>query len=750
MPGAGRPPRLPLVGIAFFLSGAAALAYQVAWQRILALQTGVGLYSIAIIVAAFMVGLGVGSHLGGVLSSRVSARGALAVFAACELGIAGFGASSCRLYYDWLYVRLGWLYADPTRGALLHFVTLAVPTVLMGLSLPFLARAMVRDLETASGTIAFLYAINVLGAAAGALATPWIFIRHFGIPTAVRAAAAANLVAGLSALALAARRSRGDVPAAGVARRAETAGAPTPCAEAPASFRLWLALYALSGFSALSLEMLWFRIVEIGVKATAYTFGTLLAVYLLGSALGSLAGIPLARRVTRPRRAFLAAQCLLLAYAAAMVALVVRLPPDLPGYVWYYELWGGYRSYNLGGALHLGALLRLYVVLPLVLFGPPTFLMGLSYPILQRAVQDDVATAGRKVGLLQAANIAGCAAGSLLVGVVALTWLGSAGTFRVLALGGLVFAVLGWREGTGRRWFAFLAAVLAFLAVALPSNRGLWMRLHGTGDPATLVGEDATGVVALIPAGERWSVWGGGRTHSSLPFGGIHTVLGAAPAVIHPAPVEVAIIGLGSGDTAASAGCRRDVPQRITVFEIYAPEHRLLSALLERPQPPARLGRLLGDPRFSFRIADGRKALDAAPARYDLIEADALWPTSPYAGNLYSLEFFARSARALKPGGLVTTWAPTERVRATFLAALPHVLELADGQVLVGSNEPIAIDPAAWRLRLYAPSTIAYLGPPRVSSVWEELRKALPARPAAAGVETNHDLVPRDEFNMPD
>ena len=105
MPGVLRQPRLVLVGLAFFLSGAAALAYQVAWQRILALQTGVGLYSIALIVAAFMVGLGLGSHLGASASTRVPPSRALALFAACELAIAAFGALSCTLYYDWLYVR---------------------------------------------------------------------------------------------------------------------------------------------------------------------------------------------------------------------------------------------------------------------------------------------------------------------------------------------------------------------------------------------------------------------------------------------------------------------------------------------------------------------------------------------------------------------------------------------------------------------------------------------------------------------
>ena len=111
---------LPAVGAAFFVSGISALVYQIAWQRILALHSGVGIYSIAMIVAAFMAGLGAGSHVGGVLSARVSRASALRIFAALELGIAAFGAASSWIYYDWLYVRAGWLYAPPWRAALLH------------------------------------------------------------------------------------------------------------------------------------------------------------------------------------------------------------------------------------------------------------------------------------------------------------------------------------------------------------------------------------------------------------------------------------------------------------------------------------------------------------------------------------------------------------------------------------------------------------------------------------------------------
>ncbi len=115
---------LALAATAFFASGLAALVYQVAWQRILALHTGVGIYSVAMIVAAFMAGLGVGSHVGGVLSSRLTAARALLAFGAVEVLIAVFGVVSVPLYYDLLYTRAPGLYAAPWAAGVLHFASL--------------------------------------------------------------------------------------------------------------------------------------------------------------------------------------------------------------------------------------------------------------------------------------------------------------------------------------------------------------------------------------------------------------------------------------------------------------------------------------------------------------------------------------------------------------------------------------------------------------------------------------------------
>lgn len=741
------PERIPtlvfaFLAAAFLASGAAGLIYQVAWQRILALQSGVGIYSVAAIVAAFMLGLGAGSLGGGALTVRLSPRAALYAFAAVELAIGVFGALSCWLYYDVLYVRAAWLYAPVWRAALVHLAVLLPPTFLMGMSLPLLARATVVDPRTAGRTLGVLYGINLLGAAVGALLAPWVLIRFYGIRGATLVAAAANVFAGVAGLAAGAHAATSRALVAGPA----VMGPP----EHGGHLRRWIVLYALSGFCALSLEVVWFRLLDVGLKSSAFTFGTLLFVYLLGSALGCLAAATRADRVARPLPLFLALQSALIGYAGMAILLLATLPADVPLLRWYHGYWAGTVRFRFLEWSYWPGMLRLYGLLPLILFGPPTFLMGASFPLLQRAVQDDPATAGRKVGLLQAANIAGCVAGSLSVGLLAMGSVGTTGALRLILACGVAFAALGTRAGS-RRFFAAATVVLVGLALALPDQGRLWMRLHGRPESGGVVNEDATGVaaVATLPNGTH-GVFVNGKHHSTIPFGGTHTRLGATPAIVHPGPRDVAIIGLGSGDTAWAAACRPET-RSLTVFEISGGQPRLLAGFAaDREYAPLRS--LLADPRLRIVIEDGRRALDSATARYDVIEADALWPNVAYSGNLYSREFFAMCARRLKPGGVLCTWAPTPRVYATFVTALPHVIGLGDHEVLIGSNEPLDVDVRAWKARLHSAPVRKYLGPDGVASTEWMLERLQPLHRGGRRFperEQNGDLFPRDEFATP-
>lgn len=734
---------LALLGFSFCLSGAAALIYQVTWQRILALHTGVGLYSVAMIVGAFMLGLGLGSHLGGALSSGLRRRTALGLFAAVELAVAAFGVVSCDIYYDWLSRNASLFYASRALSGLTHFLSLLVPTSLMGMSLPFLAQAAVSDVRTAGKSIGYLYGLNVLGASVGALATPWVLIRQVGLRHAITAAVLLNLLAGLTALLLARAPSAEIEP--------EQNQDPRPAApQIEVRFSLWLLLHALSGFCALALEVVWFRVVDVAVRSTAFTFGTVLSTYLLGVAVGSLLGTRLLGRLRHPLKTFLACQCALLLYSGAALFLLAELPIHLPGYAWFFHYWsnsGPEAWFELGSSGNPGQILRLYLILPLALYGLPTVLMGFSFCVLQQAVHDDTATAGRKVGFLQAANLAGNVAGSLLVGMTALHFLGTTGTLRLLLACGILFALVGLGRYGARSPFMAAAALLSLLLAVFPGQRKFWLRLHGhTGEP-TFIEEDATSVVALRPDGGSWRVLVNGKRHSWLPFGGIHSWLGALPAVLHPAPHEVAIVGLGSGDTAWAAGAREETG-KVTVWEIAAPQLRLLRAWADQV-PDDQLRRFLDDPRVTIHVEDGRTALLGSTTLYDVIVVDALVPTSAYSGNLYSVDFYKSCASKLKPGGLMATWVPTPRVSVSFRTAFPHVVNVRDGEFMLGSNRPIPLRRRRWRERLRSERVASYLGPYTLAEVEYCLDTVRPSvAPDFAEPNLNRDLFPRDEFNF--
>ncbi len=169
------------LAILYFFSGIPALVYQTVWQRLLVLHSGVGSASISIIVAAYMLGLGVGSLVGAYVSRKRSPRSSLALFAGLELAVAVYAYFSPVLFYDLLYQRLGYLYDDLFTASLLHVLTLVFPTTLMGMTLPLLTSALAQQESLTPRGISLIYGSNALGAATGALMTPWILMPFVGV-----------------------------------------------------------------------------------------------------------------------------------------------------------------------------------------------------------------------------------------------------------------------------------------------------------------------------------------------------------------------------------------------------------------------------------------------------------------------------------------------------------------------------------------------------------------------------------------
>jgi spermidine synthase len=461
----------------------------------------------------------------------------------CEIGIGAFARFSRTVFYDLFLDQFVSLAGDPVRGPLVVFLALLLPTTLMGMSLPLLSRVVVDTIEGASARIGWLYGLNTLGAAGGALLTGWVLIGAFGIAVTVYAAAAINFLIGGAALlfsgGLSSLRPSAMPPRAGRG----TAG--------KSGLLQWPAMVFVSGFLIISLEIVWFRVLGTLLRSDAYAFSLILAVFLLGDGLGIIAGAKVAHALARPRRAFQLLQGVMGVYA-------------LFSFMVLYAVNAGAETALLGveGSKYAIFLLVWLVVLP------PAFFLGMSFPITQRAVQNDPAMVGRRVGLVQLCNILGNTAGAVATGLVMLHWLGTALTLRLIGAVCLAFVLVALADGVrtraAGRWFegALTLALLALLAL-FPDNARFWSALHKTSlAENAIVQEDRTGVFVLRASGARmqsikvyadWigpdydTLFIGGHAQSRVPFLRDHGGLGVMGALLHPDPQDILVIGQGSG-----------------------------------------------------------------------------------------------------------------------------------------------------------------------------------------------------------
>ncbi|MGG5807874.1 fused MFS/spermidine synthase [Falsiroseomonas sp. CW058] len=733
---------MPRLAVAFFCSGFGALLCQVVWQRMLGIFAGSDTVSAALVVGAFLAGLGLGSIIGAKVADRLSPYQALIGFALAEAGVAAFALLSKAFLYDVLATDLAGVVDDPFVIFALCFAGLVLPTTLMGASLPLLARAVATSLDTVAERIGTLYGLNTLGAGLGALLGGWLLVGNLGYVGALVLAAGLDLVAALLALTLLPGLRSAPVAAA-VGAQVTTMRQGEPFG----SLRMWCLLVFLSGYVIVALEIVWVRLMGVVGQYHAYLFPTVLGTFLLADGLGMAVAARMVRRLEDPRPAFFVTQAAGFVLAAVLIlALYWALP------LWPLNTLVSVDSWRLW---HGG--LATSVILSVIVVGPPSFLIGMTFPFVQRAVQQDLASVGARVGWVQLANILGNAAGSIGTGLVTFHLFGTAGTLQFLAVLSLLL-MLGWlwREGRGRRPELGLAAACAALLLVLPSNARFWSRIHAEQpNHGTAWAEDRSGIAfyryeasgTAEPSGPFFIQ---GFSQGRIPFFGMHMFLGAVGPLVHPDPKRVLLIGIGSGGTPWAAGV---VPatERIRAIELIGPVLTALRDLAGR-FPDGPVAAMLRDPRWQMEYGDARRALSRGTEQYDIIQADAIMPETSHSGLLYSEEFLQQVRRRLAPGGIYVQWGPSQRVVETFSAVFPHVVMLMPASVLIGSDRPIPYDPAELARRFADPAVAAHLARgsrevrdfrpffERPALVWD------PATPRAAPSIT--DVFPRDEFYM--
>jgi spermidine synthase len=704
----------------FVASGAAGLIYQVVWSRELVLVFGNTTQAVATIVTAFMAGLGFGSLVGGRLADT-SPR-PLRLYGLVELAVGAMAAllpfafSSLAELYRGVWPSL---VERPGQLAGLRFAlalaAVAPATFLMGMTLPLLTRYLVRTLDEAGARLGELYAANTAGAMAGTLLGGFVLIEFLGLHLTSYVAVALNVAAGVGALLLSRRWEAAPDPAGASARRERP-----PRPQIPPEFRprrrIVLAATFVAGFVSLALEVLWTRMLAEGTGSSIYIFTTILAIFLLGIALGSF----LYRRFSRPEGERLGTLGLCLAGIGILAQATVVLGSGMVGHV-------------------------PFAVRTLVVLLPATTLMGYAFPLAGRLATPSAETAGGSVGLLYAANTAGSILGSFGAAFVLAGTLGTNGS--ILLLGGLnllagavLFAAepagfgrrtggsatsarngpdqapepgkAGTRRGpagvvaAGLAGLAVLGLVASSLDVPLTRTR-TENELRRTGRPVTHAEDELATVDTLggPPARRRLLVGGVGMTSLTVDT----KLMGYLSKALRPDARDFLVIAFGMGGTYRSGlqlGLRTDavelsptVPSRMPVFF-----------------PDA--DRFLNHPQGRVIISDGRNYVRLSRETYDMIAVDPAPPIES-AGSvvLYTREFLTEGKSRLRPGGVFMLWIPyalplddfKEHVR-TFAGVFGHVrLVLSPGRhgvFMFGSDAPLEFTEANIRNVLGDPAAI--------------------------------------------
>jgi len=640
------------------LSGVGVLMAQITWNRMLLLIAGGSVDSTAVVLSAFMLGLGLGGKVFGGLAQRSS--NPLGVLKLAAMGTA-LGSLIPLLLEPMMEGVYPYFYSSG-----LQFPARFLSAVLMVFPAAFCAGGIIpsasrlvqgpRGRRTASG----LYGLNSLGSAIGGFLAGFVLLEAVGTaPTLL--IGAVLLVAGLALV------KGGRVEPDRVVK-----GIP------PGAFHL--VVYAAGGCLALGYETVWSRQLTFVLGNSTYAFSTMGIMVLLGIGLGGWFGRNLALRVKSPLALFGTVQ-VLLAVSSVLPLSALRSF----GAVAALTGGAGWAAGTAGGFLAS----FLYML-------PSTFLMGVTFPVmLSVCARED--RLGEDVGKLSLANCAGAAIGPILATRVLFLHFGVTNTAMLLAFGSILTGLACFiraRRFSGLPGGLAAAAMVYFLVVT--------SRPPGSEPPGGMellyFNEDRTATVAVF--GREWD------GYRSLRINGVEEVpidqpsleafymLGHLPWGYNPGARTALAVALGGGIT---SGAMLTHPiQSLTCVEICPGVSEALQFFaLENRRPDL-------DPRFTLVGDDGRNYLLGMRETFDLIVCDATHPGSSESWLLYTREFYSLVLKGLSTRGVAAQWVPLHqlpprefhRILTTWALVFPHsAAHLAGGRhvILIGSPDSLVL-----------------------------------------------------------
>jgi len=664
---------LPVLLLLFVGSGCAALIYEIVWFQLLQEVIGSSAVSIGVLLGAFMGGMCLGSYL---LPRLVSVRNhPLQVYAWIELSI---GLIAILLLFAMPLIAgvyaaaVGYGLPGILLRGLICAICLMPPTLLMGASLPAIAR-WVETTPQGVSWLGFFYGGNIAGAVCGCLLAGFYLLRVHDMMVATFVAAALNLaVCGIAFLL--ARRVLYHARESGPGKRAD--------APQSGAGPVYVAI-ALSGMSALGAEVVWTRLLSLMLGATVYTFSIILAVFLIGLGIGSSIGSAISRSSPQPRLLLGRSQMLLTGAIAWTAFMITRSLP-------YWPI-NPSLSAEPGFTLQIDLARTLWAILPAAVF------WGASFPLALAAIVRRGQDPGRLVGGVYAANTLGAIAGALAFSMLIIPRMGTQQAQRLLIAIAATATLLiyAWpadesapRESRPAPKNASLASVAIFTAIAalliwsvgnLPAGivgYGRFFPTYPSMPDFLYVGEGMNASIAVSQMSDgvrNFHVSGKIEASTEPQDMRLQEMLGNLPALAHPQPRSVLVVGFGAGVTAGSFVPYPEI-KRIVICEIEPLIPQVVSRFFMEQNHS-----VLTDPRVEVVYDDARNYILTTREKFDIITSDPIHPWVKGAASLYTKEYFELVKAHLNPGGLVTQWVPlyessTPVVKseiATFFAVFP-------------------------------------------------------------------------------
>jgi spermidine synthase len=664
------------IAVLFLISGFSALIYQVVWQRVLFTTFGINTEAVTVIVSVFMFGLGVGALAGGFLQKKFP-NYLLPIFVGLEVLIGVFGIFSLDLIHYISSVSpntstlqlVGWTY-----------VILALPTLLMGATLPILVSFLQKYFNNLGKTVGLLYAFNTFGSAIAAFCTVEVLFVLLGQSASVMIAAACNLSTAL--LIIDASRRLRAAPTAPVAAANDDGKVTLPALPGLPYLFVFGSLMAI-GYISLSQEIIWYRLLGFLTGGRPQVFGLLLAAFLVGIALGALKSKRICEQGTEPYGYVIKAlikATMIFYLAVPLVAYATALLGKDAGPVIGYLLIGA-LAYYTGGMLPM--------------------LIHIGVGQHSGSSSGGGKNAAMSMSWLYFANIIGATCGPMLTGFILLDHFSMVGNVVILSLLTLLllFAVLFVipKEFVYKlRVTGVVAALslLAFLAHDRLFAGHLEMLQYATFDrqPFKHAIENRAGIITVQAGKDGMGdiIYGGGIYDGRFNVDPVinSNLIDRAYmiAALHRKPQTMLEIGLSSGSWTSVLDAYQPL-QRMSVVEINAGYRHLIDSYPD-------IARGVRSPKHTLFIDDGRRWLRNHPdEKFDLIVMNTTYYWRSNSSNLLSKQFLTLAKQHLNPNGVIyynTTG--SDDVVYTAAQVFRHIVKVRN--FVAASDAPFDMTPA--------------------------------------------------------